>query len=349
MIKVYTPFALLDIFGEWFGNTNDYVRCDNIEQVLSQDLKIACLPIYFDSNYDIDYQKFDLLLISDIEFSHIRPITEWLDKLKIKNYLIAVGGLEGYTVAGDLFYRPWWTFNLMRKNTPKHQPITNPQFDFEILLGAKKPHRDFVMAKTQKSFLLDTSIINYRSVFPAPSQQDSKIENYIKTLLGNEELKHPYISHNANQDWEVAPEITYQVSDQVPWGIYNQTKYSTILETIYENVFFFSEKPAKVLYGKRVFVAFSCQYYLKQMRDILGFKTFDGIIDENYDLVEDNITRFEMAFEQMEWLARQDYQDIKLRTDPIVEYNYNRLFSLRQEVAEQMQQMVYNKIKEITC
>ena len=348
MIKVYTPFAPLDIFGEWFGDSDSYTRCDDQSEVLAQELKIACLPIFFDQNYQVDYKKFDLLLISDIEFNHLQPIDEWINKLQIKNYLLAVGGVEGYTVSGNVVYRPWWTFNLMQKNTPQHQ-TTNPQFNFEILLGAKKPHRDFVMAKCQKSFLFDTSIINYRSVFPAPVQQDTKIENYIKTLLVTEELKYPYISHNANQEWEVASEITYQVSDQVPWGIYNQTKYSTILETIYERVFFFSEKPAKVLYGKRIFVAFSCQHYLKQMRELLGFKTFDGIIDESYDLEPDNIKRFEMAFEQMEWLARQDYRDIKLQTDAIVEYNYNRLFSLRQEVAEQMQQMVYNKIKEITC
>ena len=348
MIKVYTPFAPLDIFGEWFGNSNSYVRCEDQSEVLSQELKIACLPIFFDQNYQVDYKKFDLLLISDIEFNHLRPINEWLNQLQVENYLVAIGGVESYTASGNFVYRPWWTFNLMQKNTPQHQ-TTNPQFDFEILLGAKKPHRDFVMAKCQKSFLLDTSIINYRSVFPAPAQQDIKIENYIKTLLGDEELQYPCISHNANQEWEVAPEITYQVSDQIPWGIYNQTKYSTILETIYERVFFFSEKPAKVLYGKRVFVAFSCQHYLKQMRELLGFKTFDGIIDESYDTEPDNIKRFEMAFEQMEWLARQDYRDIKLQTDAIVEYNYERLFSLRQEVAEQMQQMVYNKIKEITC
>ena len=350
MIKVYTPFAPLDIFKEWFGDTDSYVRCNDHDEVLTQELKIACLPIFFDQNYHVDYEKFDLLLLSDIEFNHIRPIDQWIEQLKIKNYLLAVGGVEGYTVTGDVIYRPWWTFNLMRRNTPQHQTTTeNPKFDFDILLGAKKPHRDFVMAKCQKSFLLDTSIVNYRSVFPAPVQQDEKIEQYISSLLGNEKLNHPYISPNIQNDWEVAPEINYQVSDQVPWGIYSQTKYSTILETIYENVFFFTEKPAKVLYGKRIFVAFACHHYLKQMRELLGFRTFAGIIDESYDLELDNIKRFEMAFEQMEWLARQDYRDIKLQTDAIVEYNYNRLFSLRQEVAEQMQQMVYNKIKEITC
>ena len=121
------------------------------------------------------------------------------------------------------------------------------------------------------------------------------------------------------------------------------------METIYKNVFFFTEKPAKVLYGKRIFIAFACQHYLKQMRELLGFKTFGGIIDESYDLEPDSVKRFEMAFEQMEWLAQQDYREIRLQTDAIVEYNYNRLFSLRQELHLQMQQMVYNKIKEITC
>lgn len=349
MIKVYTPPSPLDIFDEWFGNTDRYIRSDNHDEVLAQDIKIACLPLFFDQNYQVDYNKFDLLLLSDIEFNHIRPINQWLEKLNIKNYLLAVGGLEGYTVSGNIIYRPWWTFNLMRKNSPQHQVVVNPPFDFEILLGAKKPHRDFVMAKCQKSFLLDTSIVNYRSVFPGPKQFDEKLEQHTEQLLGADKLLYPYVSPNIKNEWEVRPQINYQVSDQVPWGIYNQTKYSTVLETIHQDVFFFSEKPAKVLYGKRIFIAFACQNYLAQMHDILGFKTFNGIVDESYDLEIDNVERFEMAFEQMEWLAKQDYHDIKQKAESILEYNYNRLFSLRQETADKMLQMVYNKIEEIKC
>lgn len=349
MIKVYTPFAPLDIFKEWFGDTTDYVRCENCDEVLSQELKIACLPIYFEQNYTVAYEKFDLLLLSDIEFNHIRPINEWLKKLEIKNYLLAVGGLEDYTVSGDVIYRPWWTFNLMRMNSPQHQVIANPQFDFDILLGAKKPHRDFVMAKCQKSFLLNTSIVNYRSVFTAPEQTDVKLSQHTLKILDGEKLKYPYKSANMQDEWEVNSEIDKSVSSIVPWKIYCQTKYSTVLESIHENVFFFTEKPAKVLYAKRIFVAFSCHHYLKQMRELLGFKTFSDVIDESYDLEQDNIKRFEMAFEQMEWLAKQDYEHIKTQTESIVDYNYRRLFTLRQETAARMQQMVYNKIEEIKC
>lgn len=349
MIKVYTPFAPLDIFKEWFGDTIDYVRCDSCDEVLMQDLKIACLPIYFDQNYTVAYEKFDLLLLSDIEFNHIRPINEWLKKLGIKNYLLAVGGLENYTVSGNVIYRPWWTFNLIRKNNAQHQVTASPQFDFDILLGAKKPHRDFVMAKCQKSFLFNTSIINYRSVFTAPEQTDSKLSQHVLKILNGEELQFPYLSANMQDEWEVDSIIDKSVSSIVPWKIYNQTKYSTVLESIHENVFFFTEKPAKVLYAKRIFVAFACHHYLKQMRELLGFKTFSNIIDESYDLEQDNVKRFEMAFEQMEWLARQDYHSIREKTKDIVEYNYQRLFDLRQETADQMLQMVYNKIEEIKC
>lgn len=358
MIKVYAPPAKNDIFNEWFGNSQDYVPCNELDQVLAQDLKIACLPVYFDlpnSGYYLanEYNQFDLILLSDIEFSHVEPIRRWIKKLKIKNYLLALGGLERYTLSGDAIYRPWWTFNLMHKNTPQHKLVENPPYDFDILLGAKKPHRDFVMAKCQNSFLLDSSIVNYRDAFFVPQDailDDEVLSNYNEKILNGKQLNYPYVSENIKQEWEVRPEVTYQVSDQVPWGIYNQTKYSTVLETVYDNgVFFFSEKPAKVLYGKRMFVVFSCYGYLKQMREILGFKTFDGIIDESYDQETDNIKRFEMAFEQMEWLAKQDYQKISKQAQPIIEYNYHRLFSLRQEISEQMQQMVYNKIKEITC
>jgi len=356
MIKVYVPPMETDIFREWFNNTIDFVPCYEIDQVFEQDLKIACLPVYFDKPdsgcYVNDvYNRFDLILLSDIEFSHIDPVTKWIKKLKIKNYLLALGGLEGYTLSGDAIYRPWWTFNLMSKNTLQHKDVENPPYEFDILLGAKKPHRDFVMAKCQNSFLLEKSIVNYREAFRVPQDAvvpDTVLNNHIDKVLNGKQLNYPYVSDNIKHEWEVRPEITYQVSDQVPWGIYNQTKYSTVLETVYQNgVFFFSEKPAKALYGKRIFVVFSCYGYLKQMKEVLGFKTFDGIIDERYDQEKDDIKRFEMAFDQMEKLAKQDYQKIKEQAEPIVDYNFHRLFTLRQEISDQMQQMVYNKIKEI--
>ena len=87
MIKVYAPVLRLDVFTDWLGQSTEFERCEDIDQVLDQDLKIACLTFRFDEELSIDYKKFDLLLISDIEFNHIRPVNEWIEKLGIKNYL----------------------------------------------------------------------------------------------------------------------------------------------------------------------------------------------------------------------------------------------------------------------
>lgn len=346
MIKVYTPTAPIDIFVEWFGASTDFVRCNDIGSVLAQDIKIACVPMYFDQNgYEFDYLQFDLLLISDIEFNHIRPVKEWLLATGIENYLVALGGVEGYIADGDFVYRPWWTFNLMNKNQFRAFPDYPKPYVFDALLGAKKPHRDFIFAKLHNSSLSQLTIANYRSVFTAPESFDSEIHRY---LVDNKlSFPYPYVSQNLKPEWEVTDQVTYQISDQVPWGIYNQTYYSVIPETVYERVFFFSEKPAKVLFAKRLFVVFSSQHYLQQMRDLLGFKTFGAVLDESYDSEPDKIKRFEMAFEQLDWLSRQDHHDIQERTRTVREYNYQRLFQLKEESLTTMRTMVYNKLKEI--
>ena len=345
MIKVYTPAANFDIYKEWLGNSSKFERCNDISQVLLQEIKIACVPIYFneinDSRYDFDYTKFDLLLISAIEFAHIRPIREWLATYNIKNYLIALGGMESDfgNVTSDFVYRPWWTFNLVNKNTDQYQDIKNKPYVFDMLLGAKKPHRDWILAKSIESGLEKTSICNYRDVFPAPVTPDSKI---------NVTVPYPFISTNMKQEYEVAENINFQVSDRVPWKIYEQTRYSIIPETVYERSFFFSEKPAKVLMARRLFVVFSNYQYLKTMREELGFKSFNGIIDESYDEEPDTLKRFEMAFAEMLKLADKDFVEVQELSHEIREFNYQRLYTLQQEKYEHMENMVYNKLKEIT-
>ena len=53
----------------------------------------------------------------------------------------------------------------------------------------------------------------------------------------------------------------------------------------------------------------------------LGFKTFDGIIDESYDLIEDPQLRFECAFSQIKYLINQPQEEILLLIKDIVKHN----------------------------
>ena len=74
------------------------------------------------------------------------------------------------------------------------------------------------------------------------------------------------------------------------------------------------------------FIVFSGQYYLRNLRS-LGFKTFDGIIDETYDSIADNDQRFKLACEQIQYLINQPQDKILEKIKPITEHNYHIMMS----------------------
>ena len=353
MIKVYNPYPV-DYVRDWFDfYSKEFVSSTDQDEVLAQPLKIACLPAFFTYNPAPEYIRyfdFDLLLFSDIEFNTTGTIDRWLKGLEFRKntkYLMAVGGLEYYSVFGNTIYRPWWSFNLVSKNTYQDVDSADKPFVFDCLLGARKPHRDLVMSLMQTQNMLGNSIVNYRDVFNAPTQVDESLRAATELILQDQKLCYPYVSPNLDPAWEVQEQVTYSVSDIVPWEIYRQTRYSIISETLYHNgSFFFSEKTTKAMFGKRLFLIFSCAGFLTRLRS-LGFKTFDNVIDESYDLEPNDARRFNMAFQQAKKLSRMDYKQVQELTAEARQHNFERLYSLREELKAEMQEMVYNKIKEI--
>jgi hypothetical protein len=356
-IKVFNPTIQIDIFNDWVGfssgNNHEFESTKEICDITDQPIKIACLPVFFDGydyykNNPFDVTQFDLVLLSDVEYNNVDSLTIWIGNLKIKNYLLAIGALENYTateLSKDIVYRPWWSFNIVNKNTFEDTCSSTKKLDFDVLLGANKAHRNFVMAKMQTSGLIDNSIVNYRDIFSG-SFTGTKLISHTKNVLNGQKLNYPYVSPNLKPDWEVKEQITKDVSDRAPWQIYAHTKYSVLCETLFEDIFFLTEKTGKALFCKRLFVIFSTCDFLKNMK-LLGFKTFDSILDESYDSEPDIVKRFDMAFEQVLWLSKQDYVQIIKQATPILNYNHNRLLEYKQEIKTQMLEMVYNKIKEI--
>ena len=353
MIKVYTPPYPVDYFADWFGKNNtEYCPSQDKDEVLEQPLKIACLPAfckYTPMPEYVDFTKYDLLLFSDIEFNTTDTLDRWLIGLNLPKKtkcLVALGGLEHYSVFGDTVYRPWWSFNLISKNTYKNVDSDNKPFVFDCLLGAKKSHRNLLMSLLQTQNMLSNNIVNYRDVFYAPEQHDEHLRAAMELVLQDQELCYPYISPNLDPTWEVSDSISNSVSDIVPWEIYRQTRYSIISETVYMGGFFFSEKTTKAMFGKRLFVIFSCAGYLTRLRS-MGFRTFDNVIDESYDLETNDVRRFNMAFQQLKKLSHMDYSRVQELTAEARQHNFERLYSLEKELKAEMLDMVYNKIKEI--
>jgi hypothetical protein len=172
---------------------------------------------------------------------------------------------------------------------------------FDALLGSCddtiKPHRRFVFEQLQKNNLIDKSFVNiwgsvnYRSV-ELKQLDDPAIVNYRNSMIYTNKFKNGC-----------------SMSHSIPIEIYKQSWYSIVAETQAYKSNYITEKTAKPLFEKRIFVMFGPQGLLGRLHK-LGYQTFDGIIDETYDNEEDHEKRWAMAFDQVLKLANSDHQTI---------------------------------------
>jgi hypothetical protein len=100
-----------------------------------------------------------------------------------------------------------------------------------------------------------------------------------------------------------------------------------VCETDHDNTLsFFSEKTAKVLVARRLFVAFTGYRFLHNLRQ-LGFQTFDGIIDESYDQIKNDADRYTAAFEQVRYLCATPQSQILPKIRSIVDHNHDLIMN----------------------
>lgn len=188
---------------------------------------------------------------------------------------------------------------------------------FDILLGRKKPHRDHVHNFVKQNMPVEQYFMTYFDKVDIDFPEEEILWAW----------EQPGLKFSQRPKWTVDM-VEYfghrmSISQVIPIDIYNRTAYSVIAETNYSNHYtFFTEKTAKPIIAKRLFIMIAGCGYLAKLRS-LGFKTFDGIIDESYDTVEDNKTRWQLACEQMQVLAQQPQDVVQQKIQPIVDHNFN--------------------------
>jgi hypothetical protein len=74
--------------------------------------------------------------------------------------------------------------------------------------------------------------------------------------------------------------------------------------------------------ARRLFVAFTGYKFLANLHS-LGFRTFDSVIDESYDLVKNDTERYTQAFDQVKRLCAMDQAQVYNRIQDVLEHNYN--------------------------
>lgn len=200
--------------------------------------------------------------------------------------------------------RPW-AQEQMQRLVPA---MTQKSRVFDCLLGTQRPHRDFIANRLSVSNLQDCFVFSY-------------FRRHIGHGLWPESLDSQIVATGSKT--HAADPHSAPLSVLLPTDIYNQTHYSIVAETTAYNDFsFYTEKIVKPLVAKRLFVVFAGRHYLANLRR-MGFQTFGNVIDESYDEIACDYTRWESAWRQVERLCTQDPQSVLTEIQHIVEHNHH--------------------------
>jgi hypothetical protein len=210
-------------------------------------------------------------------------------------------------------------FKLQELTHNKEKPLM-----FDALLGMPRLHRDFLYQEIKQNCVGEKIKLTYLRT----DLDDNSVKFEWDCDVNKFEVGNPDTINLAGT-WQ---QFSYYGQQQplsriIPIDVYNQTAYSIIAETGFENFYsFYTEKTAKAILAKRLFVMFSGYKFLENLRKS-GFETFGNVIDESYDLIPDNQQRWSAAFEQVKKLCNMDQQEVFEKVSAAVEHNYSLLMN----------------------
>ena len=289
------------------------INLEIINEITADHPAVFHMPFRLDIDFENKvYQAINVCSLVIILISELHPDTV---RFSVNNqhpkirYFIC-GKIQGYETG---IWMDWFitTLDFYRNLSLIDQvsPYSVKPKYFDVLLGWTKPHRSFINDFIKNTNLTDQVVMTYF--------QDRKLSIEQQGIWSV-----PILPNTMN----TVTKIEYQdrivsLSQIIPVDIYNQTAYTVVAETNYDNHYsFYTEKIVKPILAERLFIVFGGQHYLRNLRS-LGFKTFDGIVDETYDSIADNDQRFKLACEQITYLINQSQEEILEQIRPITEHN----------------------------
>lgn len=291
-----------DVVGISFYENNYDSYLPIVNQVLTKTKKLLINISEPTNEYLLDFLEKNagpkIKIFTDI-VSNTEKVYDF--KTKISWFISSTNYYAEYSWAKEL---------LFKINTPRQWEPRSKFFD--CLLGTKKKHRDIIQQFYNCSEFKDKIDFTYYESDPANGVWGSY--------------------HNINENFN--DHIRFDTVDIspyaiVPYYVYNNSYYSIVAETTAFNSYNqYTEKVIKPILARRPFVAFCGQHYLRNLRS-LGFKTFgdvidiDGktVIDESYDQEPDDLTRWQMAWKQVEELCTRDPILTYAQLQSILDYN----------------------------
>lgn len=215
-------------------------------------------------------------------------------------------------------------------------------YDFLFLNGRARPHRKYLFERLRMLGLLDRSLWTMMDPngtstatlsFKHQGQELLSMPSPVRHLPDQYEVERYRGRHRA-ENADPTRYIKHDVFDN-EWGeIYLQaepyidTYFSLVTETVLEDPWSFrTEKIAKPLAMGHPWICATNAGFYRDMRN-LGFRTFDGIIDESFDTIDHTRSRMDRVIDVVQDLCRQDLSSFLVACEDVCKYNQDRLLEL---------------------
>lgn len=197
-------------------------------------------------------------------------------------------------------------------------------------------HRAKIISDVFKNNLQSKFLISFNPKFyETLGEARYDYENQLRDIGFWEEYQHVLTLPEHKVDFETTLKISgYGFEDLAP---YQSSAISLISDTIFfKRNGFISEKIFKPIMYLQPFLIAGPPNYLKEIRD-MGFKTFDGLIDESYDTENDDMKRLNMIIEEIKRLSSipiEELRDKLKEIEHILIYNQIKLLTYDYELEE---------------
>ena len=123
------------------------------------------------------------------------------------------------------------------------------------------------------------------------------------------------------------PELPGSASADIPRDV--DAFWHVVTETVfYYDKLHLTEKIFKPIVSKQPFMLLAAPGNIAYLKSY-GFKTFDSVIDETYDTIQDNDLRTRAVVDQLHWycnLTPGEKTDIIQQLEPIIDYNFHHFY-----------------------
>jgi hypothetical protein len=245
------------------------------------------------------------------------------------------------------------------KNTEQIYQQKNKPYKFLFLNGRIRAHRKYLLEKFRLNGLLDHALWTNLDSNPGSGSVLQLPDNLMQTPTVIKTLPVEYEFTRYRDRVNNFDENHYKKYNLFnnEWGeiylepkAYIDTYFSLITETVFDYPWSFrTEKIWKPVAMGHPFIAVANAGYYRDLRN-LGFQTFDTVIDESFDNIQDNQQRIERIATIVEDLCRQDLAKFLEECYTVCKYNQQHLAEIskcvRKEFPQRFRQFIQPYINE---